>query len=93
MHRLLIRKGEGAEPDLYRVGAVPWFGLRLRAGNSLIGARRAVWTSDQLRDGNHVGNNAAAPRVLKPGEAREANEIYHFLVWNEDIIPAYRENR
>lgn len=90
MHRLLVRKGEGAEPDRYRVGAVPWFGLRLRAGNSLIGARRAVWTSDQLRDGEHFGKSAAAPRTLKPGEPRQDNEIYHFLVWNEDMAPAYR---
>jgi len=91
MHRLLVRKGEGAQPDVYRVGAVPWFGLRLRTGNSLIGARRAVWTSDQLRDGDHYGKDAAAPRTLKPGEARAANEIYHFLVWDEDMAPACRD--
>ncbi|WP_051340452.1 hypothetical protein [Azospirillum halopraeferens] len=91
MHRLLVRKGEGAQPDVYRVGAVPWFGLRLRTGNSLIGARRAVWTSDQLRDGDHYGKDAAAPRTLKPGEARAANEIYHFLVWDEDMVPACRD--
>ncbi|WP_050044914.1 hypothetical protein [Bradyrhizobium sp. LTSP849] len=91
MHRLLIRKGEGAEPDRYRVGAVPWFGLRLRAGNSLIGARRAVWTSDQLRDGEHLGKSAAAPRTLKPGEPRQDNEIYHFLVWGQDMVPACRD--
>lgn len=28
----------------------PWFGLRLRRGNSLIGARRAVYTSKQVTD-------------------------------------------
>lgn len=26
----------------------PWFGLHLRRGNSLIGARHAVYTRDQL---------------------------------------------
>ncbi len=91
MHRLLVRKGEGARPDVYRVGAVPWFGLRLRAGNSLIGARRAVWTPDQLRKGDHYGKDAAAPRTLKSGEARAANEIHHFLVWDEDMVPACRD--
>jgi hypothetical protein len=91
MHRLLVRKGEGAEPDRYRVGAVPWFGMRLRAGNSLIGARRAVWTSDQLRDGEHLGKDAAAPRTLKAGEPRQDNEIYHFLVWGQDMVPACRD--
>ena len=91
MHRLLVRKGDGADPDIYRVGAVPWFGLRLRAGNSLIGARRSVWTSKQLLDGDHFGKDAAAPRTLKPGEERKANEVYHFLVWDEDMVPAYRD--
>ena len=28
----------------------PWFGLHLRRGNSLIGARRAVYTRDQVND-------------------------------------------
>src|SRR5699024_5529288 len=28
----------------------PWFGLRLRAGNSLIGARHAVYSADTLKD-------------------------------------------
>ncbi len=28
----------------------PWFGLRLRRGNSLIGARRAVYSQAQLKD-------------------------------------------
>jgi hypothetical protein len=91
MHRLLVRKGEGPEPDRYRVGAVPWFGLRLRAGNSLIGARRAVWTSDQLRDGEHFGKDAAVPRILKPGERRQGSETYQFLVWSEDMVPVYRD--
>jgi hypothetical protein len=90
MHRLLLRKGEGGTPDVYRTGAVPWFGLRLRNGNSLIGARRAVWTSDQLRDGETYGKKASAPRTLAPGEARQPNEIYHFLVWDEDMVPACR---
>lgn len=29
----------------------PWFGLHLRRGNSLIGARRAVYTADEVRGG------------------------------------------
>jgi hypothetical protein len=91
MHRLLIRQGEGPEPDRYRLGAVPWFGLRLRAGNSLIGARRAVWTSDQLRDGEHFGKDSAIPRMLKPGERRQEGEIYQFLVWDEEMAPAHRD--
>ena len=91
LHRLLIAKGENGEPDRYRVGAVPWFGLRLRTGNSLVGTRRAVWTAEQLQNGDHFGKDAAAPRTMKPGEARKENEIYHFLVWDEDMAPAARD--
>jgi hypothetical protein len=97
MHRLRVREGnkDGASssgsPDIYKVGAVPWFGLRLRAGNSLIGARRAVWKAKQLTDGDFFGKDAAIPRLLAPGEARGADEVYHFLVWDEDMAPAARD--
>jgi hypothetical protein len=47
IHRLLFAKGENGGRDLFQSGATPWFGLRLRCGNSLIGGRRAVWTTDQ----------------------------------------------
>jgi len=97
MHRLRVREGnkDGASssgsPDIYKVGAVPWFGLRLRAGNSLIGARRAVWKMKQLTDGDFFGKDAAIPRLLAPGEARGADEVYHFLVWDEEMAPAARD--
>ncbi len=68
--------------------ATPWFGLRLRPGNSLIGARRAVWTTKQVMEGKHRGAEAVPPRPLKPGEGRKKNEIYHFLVFNDAMVPA-----
>ncbi len=73
--------------------ATPWFGLRLRPGNSLIGCRRAVWTADQLRAGLHAkksksGEPAPAPRLLKPGEARQPGEIYQFMVFDPEMVPA-----
>ena len=70
---------------------MPWFGLRLRAGNSLIGARRAVWKVKQLTDGDFFGKDAAIPRLLAPGEPRGGDEVYHFLVWDEDMAPAARD--
>lgn len=97
MHRLRVKEGNregangGGSPDIYKVGAVPWFGLRLRAGNSLIGARRAVWKIKQLTDGEFFGKDAAIPRLLAPGEARGDDEVYHFLVWDEDMAPAARD--
>jgi hypothetical protein len=79
------------QPERHQPSATPWFGLRLRAGNSLIGARRAVWTQRQLSSGRFYGNRAEAPRQLKPGEARKPGEIYHFLVWDEDMAPAAKD--
>ncbi|MDZ7697745.1 MAG: hypothetical protein U5R49_12760 [Deltaproteobacteria bacterium] len=96
IHRLAIRptnddngKSETDEPR-FAPGATPWLGLRLRCGNSLIGARRAVWTTNQLAQGKHFGKGSDAPRLLKPGEARQENEIYHFLVFDEEMVPSHR---
>lgn len=97
IHRLKVAEGDNGTPDQYQPGATPWFGLRLRAGNSLVGARRAVWTEEQLITGEFYGKDAAAPRQLKPGEQRkqggedQKGEIYHFLVWDEDMAPAARD--
>lgn len=91
IHRLLQRKGENGGRDIYQPGATPWFGLRLRCGNSLIGTRRAVWTTKQLEEGKHGGKSSETPRLLKPGEKRGANEIYHFLVFDEDMVPTHTD--
>ncbi|MFC0269606.1 DNA methyltransferase [Kushneria aurantia] len=88
IHRLKEVAGSEDSQPLHRPAATPWFGLRLRAGNSLIGARRSVWSKGQLGAGKHYGMNAQVPRQLKPGEARQPGEIYHFLVWDEDMAPA-----
>ena len=91
IHQLLIKHEENGDPAVYRPGATPWFGLRLRCGNSLIGARRAVWTTTQLSKGNHYGKDSETPRLLQPGEQRKENEIYHFLVFDEEMVPASRD--
>jgi hypothetical protein len=51
-----------------------------------------VWTEGQLIHGDFYGANAAAPRQLRPGEARRPDEIYHFLVWDEDMAPAANDS-
>ncbi|QDV25309.1 hypothetical protein [Aureliella helgolandensis] len=63
IHRLLVKEGENGGRDIYQSGATPWFGLRLRCGNSLIGARRAVWTTEQLRRGEHAWASAHIQQV------------------------------
>lgn len=91
MHRLLIKEGQNGESDVFQPGATPWFGLRLRCGNSLIGARRAVWTREQLLRGEHAKKKGPAPRLLKPGEARGEDEIYHFLVFDPEMVPTHTD--
>ena len=63
IHRLLVHQSESGGRDTYLSGSTPWFGLRLRCGNSLIGARRSVWTIDQLKRGEHAWT------------AKKANEV------------------
>lgn len=92
IHRLFVAAGKNGDPDIHKPGSTPWFGLRLRCGNSLIGARRAVWTTTQLAGGKHYGTDSEVPRLLKPGEKRKANEIYHFLVFDEDMVPVHRDS-
>ena len=97
MHRVRVVEApaeEGAEEKVrYVRGATPWFGLRLRAGNSLIGARRAVWTKGQLLAGVHLnsGDEAVEPRQLEPGEARGKDEVYHYLVFDPDMVPTAKD--
>ncbi len=128
IHRLLLEPGRNGGRDVYQSGATPWFGLRLRCGNSLIGARRAVWTVDQLKRGEHAWTAAKAkefageshrfaapvenaehhaetlfpkdrpreitpgvPRLLRPGEERREDEIYHFLVFDPDMVPTHSD--
>jgi hypothetical protein len=66
---LLVKEGQNGSRDLYRSGATPWFGLRLRCGNSLIGARRAVWTAEQLKRGEHAWESKLILQVQSDIEA------------------------
>jgi hypothetical protein len=86
-----IGQDTDGDPTTSTQSAVPWFGLRLRAGNSLIGARRAVYTRQQVENGDHKGKDAVPPRQLKPAESRKPGEIYHFLIFDPDMVPAHKE--
>ncbi|RRV84502.1 Eco57I restriction-modification methylase domain-containing protein [Stutzerimonas stutzeri] len=71
---------------IFKGSHVPWFGLQLYNGNSLVGARREVFSGAQLTPGK--GENglperdwrAAAPKALPLTQAPQATEIYHFLL-------------
>lgn len=69
---------------IYKGAYVPWFGTQLVNGNSLIGARRQVYSQSQLESGKWYEN---APKRVIPGEERtkkgqheNTKEIYHFLL-------------
>lgn len=61
---------------------VPWFGLQLHCGNSLIGARREYFKASQLglkaRDTDCWLNQP--PQALAMGTPRESGQIWHFLL-------------
>jgi hypothetical protein len=71
----------------------PFMGTRLVAGNSLIGARREVYTPAQLiakiskRDKLAQSWFDQPARRLEPGEARPRDSVYHFLVPNAGMAP------
>ncbi|GAA1383876.1 class I SAM-dependent DNA methyltransferase [Pseudonocardia kongjuensis] len=55
----------------------PWFGLHLRRGNSLIGARREIYTPTQVAKKGWL-KTPPTPRPLS--EPIAATEIHHFLL-------------
>lgn len=67
---------------IFQGSHVPWFGTQLVCGNSLIGARRQVYTAKQVQaeGGSKVWYNNA-PKRIQPDEQRDPkHEIYHFLL-------------
>jgi hypothetical protein len=61
--------------------AAPWFGMRLRRGNSLIGARRATYATEMLKKAAWVTAPPADRSLLEhPLNVYLTNEIHHFLL-------------
>jgi hypothetical protein len=73
---------------MYPNSPTPWFGARLATGNSLIGARRQVYASEDVKSGAYASKAPdACPMQLQGGEpadgkmrARPAGSIYHWLL-------------
>jgi hypothetical protein len=61
---------------------VPWFGMQLVNGNSLIGVRRQVFQPGLLsyKRGSDKQWLTEVPQRVKSGEARPAGHVYHFLL-------------
>ncbi|MFE7605267.1 restriction endonuclease [Brachybacterium paraconglomeratum] len=77
----------------------PWFGLRLRAGNSLIGARHAVYSASTLKDARLKAVIETAPENLPVTTVHDqpdadgkrtgvAGKIFHFLLPGEGWLAA-----
>ena len=76
--------------------AAPWFGLRLRRGNSLVGARRALYSTSQLKKrawltatptaeplsqvADAIDDDAKASRHRLGGTLDVSGRIHHFLL-------------
>ena len=66
--------------------AAPWFGLRLRRGNSLIGARRAVYRRGQVADKSWLGAVptdvplASLAADVDADRDGDAGGVHHFLL-------------
>ncbi|MDQ0994000.1 type II restriction endonuclease subunit M [Streptomyces sp. V3I7] len=61
----------------------PWFGLHLRRGNSLIGARRAVYAADTLKRKawlTTVPTDRPLRAGAEEGQFQAGKEIHHFLL-------------
>jgi hypothetical protein len=63
----------------------PWFGDQLHAGNSLIGARRAVYPVSQLKGKGADLWLKHPPKEIGWKEARPENTVYQWLLPAEDM--------
>ena len=72
---------------IYSGAYVPWFGLQLVNGNSLVGARKQVYQRKLLKNkkASELWYNEAPVRV-NPGEKRPPNSIYHFLLGDPGMV-------
>ncbi|MBV4465790.1 class I SAM-dependent DNA methyltransferase [Pseudomonas sp. SWRI79] len=71
---------------IFKGSHVPWFGLQLYNGNSLVGARREVFSTAQLSPGKGENGQperdwrAAAPRALSMHQTSASTDVFHFLL-------------
>lgn len=69
----------------------PWFGLRLKQGNSLVGARRATYSVEQIKAKKYLVEEAQANPLTGLAEALEhdaqdssvVGRVHHFLLPGE----------
>ncbi|MBM3298403.1 MAG: class I SAM-dependent DNA methyltransferase [Deltaproteobacteria bacterium] len=67
---------------IYEGAFVPWFGMQLACGNSLVGARRQVFSSKLLQSVSKSQPSwlDSVPDRVMLGTERPSHTVYHFLV-------------
>jgi hypothetical protein len=67
---------------IYEGAQIPWFGMQLVTGNSLVGARRQVFDSSLLMKRNRGDQTwlDCVPNRVKLSEQRTDKTVYHFLL-------------
>ena len=70
---------------IHENGKVPWFGLQVLAGNSLLGARRATYSLDDIRSGKWREKEPSSTKN-STGTNGEQQSIYHFLLPYPDML-------
>ena len=68
--------------SIHKCAHVPWFGMQLAVGNSLVGARRQVFESKLLRRASRTDPLwlDEVPKQVMPAEKRSVQTVYHFLL-------------
>ncbi len=83
LNTIYEQKAEDPEHERGGLAFVPWFGMQLTTGNSLIGARRQVYAPELLTDSGGRGKPAwmeTPPERVEPGDERPKGHVYHFLL-------------
>ncbi|WP_052507214.1 Eco57I restriction-modification methylase domain-containing protein [Desulfonatronovibrio magnus] len=73
-------------------GYIPWFGNQLVCGNSLVGARRDVFSPSLLKPATRQDPLwlDSIPKRINPGEVRHKSGVYHFLLPDRNMA-AYND--
>lgn len=73
---------------IYQGSHVPWFGLQLLAGNSLVGARREVFSARLLSmpaRSNQVGKDGQEEKPENPAQGQAADTVTDPRIWHEAV--------
>jgi hypothetical protein len=83
LNTIYEQKAEDPEHERGGLAFVPWFGMQLTTGNSLVGARRQVYEPSLLEESGGRGKPPwmeTPPERVEPGEERPEGHVYHFLL-------------